>query len=138
MEAVTGYVKRKDLGRAVVQTDLGNPKAWEIRLTILTDEVLSENQKLATQKIDPSCAVDVSIGHGASDSPRGSSLAINEVRCECSSGISESDLETRGLAMIIDFIMRVASLERSVMNKRDLRFARVEKRFPKGKTKLKA
>ncbi|AEE31816.1 hypothetical protein AT1G35614 [Arabidopsis thaliana] len=40
---------------------------------------LTEDKWLATQKIDPPCAVYVSTGHGASDGPRVSSPAINEV-----------------------------------------------------------
>jgi len=75
-----------------------------------SDEALTEDKWLATQKIDPPCTVDVSTGHGASDGPRVSSPAINEVRCECSFGMSRSDLETKGLAMIIGFFKRASSL----------------------------
>ncbi|EFH63272.1 hypothetical protein ARALYDRAFT_315648 [Arabidopsis lyrata subsp. lyrata] len=79
MEAVTGYEKR-DLDRAVR------------RLTIFPSRVRSESHDFSTQKKEPPCAVDDSNGHGASDGPRGSSPAINEVRCECSSGGIKSDL----------------------------------------------
>ncbi|CAL9218670.1 unnamed protein product, partial [Arabidopsis halleri] len=43
------------------------------------NKVRTENHKHFAQKIDTPSAVDVSIGHGASDGPRGSSPAINEV-----------------------------------------------------------